>query len=431
MITKVNLLKDSEAELFVELNKEELQEYLKKTGEKISGLVRVDGFRPGKTPLDVVRKEIGDKKILEEALELAVTASLSKALKKENLEIVSSSDLAVNENTAESLKYSIKLLLFPEIKLGNYKNLNVAKKDVQVEDREVDNAIASLLKLHTEYKDFNGLAEKGHHLEIDFTVTENGRLIEGGESKNHPLILGNGGFVPGFEEELVGLKKGETKTFSLQVPKDYYQKSVTGKKLNFKVAIKSIKIGAVPELTDEFIKNLSSFNSVENFKAVVTENLRSEKQQKETDRLRLEILEKVNKNSEIKVPAKMLREQLEAMVVNFDKSLHEKGMELGLYLAHLKKTQEDLKKEWHAEAENQIRRGLIMREVAKRENIKVDEDEVQKATNSLLARNMLAGGGLSTSSEIDAEKVKQKAGDLLLHEKIFEFLEKQNVEKTN
>ena len=401
MQTKVKLLKDSEAELFVELDKEELREYLKKTGEKISGLVKFDGFRPGKTPLDVVRKEVGDEKILEEALELAVTASLSKALKKERLEVVSSSGLAISENTVESLKYSIKLLLFPEVKLGSYKNLGLAKKDIKIEDKEIDTAVESLLKMRTEYKDFDGPAERGHHLEIDFTVTESGRLIEGGESKNHPLILGSGGFIPGFEEELIGLKKGENKTFSLQAPKDYYQKSIAGKKLDFKATIKSVKSGKPPELNEDFVKSLGRFNSVDDFKGMVAENLKMEKKRRETDRLRLEILEKVNKTSEVKVPAKMLQEQLESMIANFDKSLHEKGMELGLYLAHLKKTQEDLKKEWHSEAENQVRRGLIMREIAKREGIKVGEDE---------------GEG---------------EGDLLLHEKIFEFLEKENVKEVN
>ena len=403
MQTKVKLLKDSEAELFVELDKEELREYLKKTGEKISGLVKFDGFRPGKTPLDVVRKEIGDEKILEEALELAVTASLSKALKKERLEVVSSSGLAISENTVESLKYSIKLLLFPEVKLGSYKNLGLAKKDIKIEDKEIDAAVESLLKMRTEYKDFDGPVERGHHLEIDFTVTESGRLIEGGESKNHPLILGSGGFIPGFEEELIGLKKGENKTFSLQAPKDYYQKSIAGKKLDFKATIKSVKSGKPPELNEDFVKSLGRFNSVDDFKGMVAENLKMEKKRRETDRLRLEILEKVNKTSEVKVPAKMLQEQLESMIANFDKSLHEKGMELGLYLAHLKKTQEDLKKEWHSEAENQVRRGLIMREIAKREGIKVGEDE----------------------DEGEGE------GDLLLHEKIFEFLEKENIKGVN
>ncbi len=424
MITKVKQLKDCEAEIFVELEKEELQSYIKKTGEQISKLVQVDGFRTGKVPLDVLRKNIGDQKILEESLELAVTDSLAKALKKEKLEIVNSSDLKVTENTPDSLKYSIKVLIFPEIQLGDYKNLKVAKKEVKVEDKEVENTIAYLLKSRTEYKESDTSAEKGNHLEVNFEVTHNGQPVEGGKSENHPLVLGSGSFIPGFEDQLVGLKKLETKTFSLEVPKDYYQKDVAGKKLDFKVTVKSVKTGKALELTDEFVKTLGNFGSAEDLRKSIAQGLKTEKEQKEKDRVRLEILDKVNKNSEVKVPEQLINEQLEGMIKNFDQSLHERGLELGLYLAQLKKTEDDLKKEWRVQAEDQIRRGLIMREVGKREDIKVSEAEIEEATSSLMSKYL---AGDQEKSSIDPNKLKQKAGDAILHEKIFEFLEKNNI----
>lgn len=423
MLTKVKQLKDCEAEMFVELEKEELQSYVKKTGEQISKLVQVDGFRAGKVPLDVLRKNIGDQKILEEALELAVTDSLAKALKKENLEIISSSDLKVTENTPDSLKYSIKILAFPKIKIGEYKNLNVVKKEFKVEDREVENTIAHLLKSHAQYKESDAPSERGNHLEIDFEVTHDGETVEGGKSENHPLALGNGNFIPGFEDHLAGLKKGETKSFSLEAPKDYYQKNIAGKKLDFKVTIKSVKTGKAPELTDEFVKTLGNFSSAEDLKNSIAEGLKAEKERKEKDRIRLEILDKVGKNSEIKIPEKLIEEQLEGMIKNFDQSLHERGMELSLYLAHLKKTEDDLKKDWRTQAEEQIRRGLIMREIGKKENISVSEGEVEEATSALLSGYLAGGQG---KDNIDPIRLKQKAEDAILHEKIFEFLEKNN-----
>ena len=138
MLTKIKELKNSEAELWVELDEEDLKHYLKKTGEKLSEVVQVDGFRSGKIPFDVLRKNIGDQKILEEALEFAVTDSLANALRKEKLEVISSSDLKVTENTPTQVKYSIKLLLFPEVKLGEYKGLEVSKKEVSVEEKEIE-----------------------------------------------------------------------------------------------------------------------------------------------------------------------------------------------------------------------------------------------------------------------------------------------------
>ncbi len=424
MLTKVKQLKDCESEMFVELEKEELQGYIRKTGEEISKLVQIDGFRAGKVPLDVLRKNIGDQKILEESLELAVTDSLAKALKKEKLEIISSSDLKVAENTPDSLKYSIKILVFPKVQLGSYKDFNIAKKEVKVEDKETENTIAYLLKSHTQYKESDTPAENGNHLEIDFEVMHNGQAVEGGKSENHPLILGKGNFIPGFEDRLVGLKKGETKTFSLEAPKDYYQKDVAGKKLDFKVTVKSVKTGRVPELTDEFTKTLGNFSSAKELKNSVAEGLRAEKEQKEKDRIRLEILDKIDKSSEIKIPEKLVEEQLEGMVKNFDQSLHERGMELALYLAHIKKTEDDLKKEWRTQAEEQIRRGLIMREIGKRENIQASGSEVEEATGALLSKYLVAG---NEKSNIDPAKLKQKAEDAILHEKIFEFLERNNI----
>lgn len=433
MLTKVTKLENSEAELFVELGKEELQSYLKKTGEQLSGMVKIDGFRAGKAPLNALRNKIGDQKILKEALELAVTGSLAKALEKEKLEIINSSELKISENTPDSLKYSIKLQLFPEVRLGNYKNLNVAKKEIEVEEKEIENAITLLLKSRTSFEDTDGPALKEHHLEIDFEVTENGRLVEGGKSENHPLILGKGNFIPGFEEQLEGLNKGGTKKFSLQVPEDYYQKGIAGKKLDFKVAVKSIKAGRIPELTADFVKRLGNFGSVEDLKKNITESLRAEKERKEKERFRLEILEKINKNSEIAMPVKLVEEQLDSMIANFDQSLHERGMELGLYLAHLKKTQDDLRKEWYKQAEDQIRRGLIMREIGKKEKISIDAREVQEAANSLMTQYMLNRGGDNFSLEagtggqqIDPERIKQKTEEMLLNEKIWDFLEKNS-----
>ncbi|HEY4484245.1 MAG TPA: trigger factor [Candidatus Paceibacterota bacterium] len=424
MLTKIKELKNSEAELWVELDEEDLKHYLKKTGEKLSEVVQVDGFRSGKIPFDVLRKNIGDQKILEEALEFAVTDSLANALRKEKLEVISSSDLKVTENTPTQVKYSIKLLLFPEVKLGEYKGLEVSKKEVSVEEKEIEETMTKILESRMVFKEFEGPAQNGHHLEVDFEVSDAGKLIDGGKSENHPLILGKGGFIPGFEDNLIGLKKGETKNFSLKSPDDYYQKTIAGKVLDFKVTVKSIKTGTIPDLNIEFFKTLGNFQSSEDLKNSIRSALKTEKEQKEKDRLRLEILDRVDKKSEMSIPPKLIEEQLEAMVANFDDNLHQQGMELSLYLAQVKKTRDDLKKNWYKQAESQIRRGLIMREIGKRESVKISEQEAQEATDSLVARYLTSA---PDKQGPDIEKIKQRAGDALLHEKIFEFLEKVNL----
>lgn len=425
MLTKLKPIANSQTELEVELNKEELREYLEKASENLSQAIGVAGFRPGKVPFEVLRKEIGDQKILEEALEMAVTGSLSQATRKEKLEVMASSGLNIKANTADALKYSVKLMLYPEVQLGEYRSLKLEKKKVQAEDQEIKEAIEYILKSRAAYQDFAGPAEKGHHLEIDFEVGTGGQPIEGGKSENHPFVLGRGNFIPGFEEQLKGLKKGEAKEFSLEAPQDYYQKSLAGKILDFKVTVKAVRTVTVPKLDGDFIKSLGHFKSEEELRENVAEGIRAEKEQKETERLRMEILNKIDEGSKINLPEKMVEQQLDALVTNFDRNLHAQGLELSLYLAHLKKTQEDLRKEWRGQAEKQIRQSLILREIGKREKIKVSDEEIEQAAGELLMRYTAQG---QDQSKVNMEEVKQRSGEAIFREKIFKFLEEKNLE---
>jgi len=426
MLTKLKPITNSQTELEVELDKEELKEYLEKASENLSQAISIAGFRPGKVPFDILRKEIGDQKILEEALEMAVVSSLAKATQKEKLEVMASSELKIIANTAEALKYAVKLMLYPEMELGVYRNLKLEKKKIQVEDKEIKEAIQYILKSRATYQDFDGPAENGHHLEIDFEVGAYGQPIEGGKSENHPFVLGKGNFIPGFEEQLLGLKKGEAKEFSLEAPEDYYQKSLAGKILDFKVTVKAVKTVTVPELDGSFIKSLGHFESEEELRENIAEGIKAEKEQKEAERLRMEILNKIEENSKIDLPGKMVEQQLDALIANFDHNLHTQGMELALYLAHLKKTQGDLRKEWRGQAEKQIRQSLILREIGKREKIKVNDEEIEQAAGGLLMRYAAQG---QDQSKINMEEVKQRSGEAIFREKVIQFLEEKNLDK--
>lgn len=424
MQTKLKPVANSQAELEVELNQEELKEYLEKASENLSLQLKIAGFRPGKVPFEVLRKEMGDQKILEEALEMAVVGSLSKATQKEKLEVMASSELKILSNSADLLKYSVKLMLYPEIKLGDYTGLKLEKKKVMVEEKEIQEAIQYILKTRATFKDFDGSAEEGHHLEIDFEVGADGQPVEGGKSENHPFILGKGNFIPGFEEQLKGLKKGEGKEFSLVAPQDYYQKSLAGKKLDFKVTVKSVKTVIIPELDENFVKSLGKFSSKDDLKKNIAEGIKAEKEQKEIEKLRVEILNRIDEKSKMDLPEKMVEQQLDALITNFDHNLHAQGMELSLYLAQLKKTQDDLRKEWQGQAEKQIRQSLILREIGKRENIKVSEEEIEQAATGLMMRYMTQG---QDQPKINIEEVKSQAGEAIFREKLFQFLEEKNI----
>lgn len=428
MITSIKKLKNSEAEMIVQLDQEDLKKYIKRAEGELAQVSSLDGFRPGRVPSAMLRKRLGDHKILEVAMDLAVKESFIQALRQEKLEVVSSLDLKVLSNSAEGLKYLAKLLLWPEVRLGTYRGLALSARPIKVEEKEIAEAINFILKSRTVFQAVDRPAQEGDHLEIDFEVRTAGGVIEGGKSENHPFILGQGNFIPGFEEQLKGLKKGEHKEFFLQAPEDYYQKSIAGKKLEFLVTIKAVKFGTRPELTDELARSLGRFASVQDLKDNIVRGLEEEKKQKEKERMRLEILEKIEGASVMDIPISMVEEQLAIMVSNFDQHLHGRGLELDLYLAHLKKNQKDLEQEWRPQAEKQVRRGLVLRAIGKKENIAVEEEEAEATAKHLIEQYLNQG---QNSEEIDFEGLKNRTRESLLNEKIFQFLETANLKNQN
>ena len=423
-------LPDSKIKLVVSLDKKDLLLSVEEAEKQLARDVRLEGFRPGKAPKDMVRKAIGEEKIREEALRLAVQSSLAKAMADEKLEIIDRVSFEIKENSPEKLVYWATFLIFPELVLGEYEGLGIKRNAVAVSDEEVKNILDEVLKSRTIFNEIKRPAQMGDRVEVDFTIKDNGTIIEGGKSENHPVVLGDGKFVPGFEEQLVGMEKGGTKHFSLKIPADYYQKTIAGKELDFEVAVKRVEDKTVPKLDDEFAKSLGNFHSLKEAEASINQGLTLEKEMKERDRVRLAILEKVAATTEVKIPPELIENRLDAMLRDLDGELHQKGMELGLYLAHIKKTQDELRREWRPKAELQAKMGLIARAIAKKEELSVGEEEVNQELQVVLQQYIMSGqggAGPEALQNIDPEGLKGKIRDTLLNEKVFEFLEKKNV----
>jgi trigger factor len=409
-------------ELAVELGREELAEYIRAAEDVFGRELSIDGFRPGKAPREMIRKQVGEARILESALQSAVQRSLGEVIAEKKLDVIEATDLAVKENSAEKLVYSVKLRLFPEVELPILAGIKVRRRDVVVEPSEIDQALDTIKASRAIMTETAEPAEKDNRLEVDFAVKENGTLIEGGESKNHPVIIGKENFVPGFEEQLIGMKKDEHKEFSLTVPKDFANKEIAGKKLDFSVTIKDIKKVTLPELTDEFAKTLGKFDNMDQLILSVKDGLLEEKTAKENQRVRLEIMNALIDQSKATVAPAMIEDQLTTMLQNFDQDLHRHDMELSLYLAKINKTQEDIKKEWRPEAERQVKMALVIHALARKYDIEVSREETDEALESLIQSTMLRDGGARPN--LDMERMRTSIQSRLLNEKTFEFLEK-------
>ncbi len=420
MKSEVKKIDSVQAELSVELSREELDLFVAKAEAGLGKNLEVDGFRKGKVPKDLIKKYVDPKTILDTALELALKESLAESIREKDLDVLNVSDLQIKENSPQKLVYSVLLIQFPSINISDL-NFKVKKKDIQVDKKEIDATVDSIKSSRAKLIDKNGPAENGDRVEIDFEVKLDGQVIEGGVSKNHPLILGKKTLIPGFEDNLVGMSVKQEKDFSLVAPKDYPHKLVAGKKLDVHVVIQNLKKVEPPELNDAFIHELGKFDNLDQLLASVKEGLMEEKKEKEKQRVRLEILSHIINNSSIIVPKHMAEEQLEEMINNFDSDLHKNGMELGPYLAHLNKTRDDLKNDWRPEAEKQVKTILVIHKIARDKKISAEPEEIEPALNemaqALILRGSAPGGGL------EMDKLRDTIATRIINEKTLQFLE--------
>ena len=419
-------INDSELELTIELGKEDLDGYVTMTEDKLSREVEVKGFRKGKVPKDAIRKEIGAARILEEALDLAMRDSLAKVVMAERLDVVDTADLKITENTPTKLLFSVKVTVFPVIKIGPLDSLKIKRKEISIEDSEIEDAINSLRNSKALFSDSTDSIKKGDRIEVDYEVSCDGKILEGGVSKNHPLVVGNNSFIPGFEDQLLNLKKDDEKKFSIEAPADYYKKEIAGKQLDFTVKITKVQNVVLPELNDEFASSLGKFKDLNELRDNIKTGLLAEKKDKEKQRARLEVLGTIAEKFNIPAPEFMVKQQLEAMIKNFDAELHKSGLELGLYLAHINKTQDDLRSDWKSEAEKQVRILLALHGVSKENNIFADDKEVEEATAEV-AKSYMADQRVD-AKDINLDAVRSNIRMRIQNDKTLDWIEKSCIE---
>lgn len=407
----------------MELDRGDLQKFIDKAESILGGDLEIKGFRKGKVPKELLKKNLDQGNVRDLAVEIAVQDSLSDVIKNSSLDVLNTSQLSVENNDATQLKYSILLDLFPEVALADLGKIKVKKQDVRVEEKEVQDAIEIIQNSRANFinKSDDETAEEGDRVEVDFEVKKDGQLIEGGVSKNHPLIIGGRNFIPGFEDQLVGMKKGDKKSFSITAPEDYFYKDVAGKSLDFNVRMNDIKKVIKPEVNDNFARSLGRFAGLAELREGLRGDLMQEKKMKESHKLRLEILDNIIDRSKIEVPGGLLNKQLDIMVSDFDRTLHEKGLELSLYLARIGKTQEELKKEWTKDAEKQVKISLVLRRIAKDLKLEASQEEIEEMANRVI--QSAVAGGEANRADINPVEIKESIELRIVNEKVLEYIE--------
>jgi len=308
------------------------------------------------------------------------------------------------------------------IELANYKGLKIKKNQSKIEKEEIEKSLDYLRQSRAKIITVNKPAQKGNQVEIDFEFRCAGVKTEDGTSKNHPLILGDARFLPGFEKELEGMSAGQEKEFSLKTPENWPDKRIVDKNLDFKVKMNLVQEREIPELNDEFAKSLGQFDSLDALKKNIEEGLIKEKQIKEDQRIKLELIGKVADESKMETPDSLIEQEVERMLAEFKFSINNIGLDFDRYLKEIKKTIDEIKKEWKNQAEKRVRIALCLRAIADKENIQISEEELTEKINQDLKQYPNTE---EVKKNIDLNALREYTEEVLRNEKVLGLIEKE------
>lgn len=363
----------------VELSAEDMKPYLDKAVVRISKEVKVDGFRPGKAPYEMLAKKIGEMEIYQEAAREAVDATLPSAIKKEGLDFVGQPQVSLEKVVpGEGITYSATLAKMPKVTLKKYDSIRVAKPEVKIDEDKVQRTMDDLRKMQAEAKEVEREAKEGDQLVVDFDVKQDGVSIEGGQATQAPVEIGAKQFIPGFEEELVGMKAGDTKTFNLTFPENYGAKHLAGRECEFTVTVHKVNELTLPEINDEFATKLG-FPSAEELNTQVRGNIERELSGEADQKFEVELIDAALEQADYEpIPQMMIEAELGQMEQELRANVEDQGGTFEDYLQHLDTSVEDLRESWKEQAEKRVKAALLMKEVAEAEKITVEEDEIKQ-----------------------------------------------------
>ena len=434
MIYKTNPLPKSQLEILVTVPFEEFEPHVKRAAVFLSEEHAIEGFRRGKASYDIVKQKFGEAVVYERGAELAVRKTypgiLEELAQKPPPGVIEFLPLGAPEVTitklapGNELVYKAVVARMPEIALPDYKAIArdalKEKREVSITEEEVDKTIKWVRESRAEYFPVRRPAEQGDAVEIDFELRADGVKIANGDSRNHPLIIGKSRFMPGFEDNLIGMVENEEKTFSLSVPADWHEKSLAGKDIGVKVTMRAIKEHHVPELNDEFACRLGNFATVASLRTSIKDSMAEEKKEKEKQRMRALCAERIAEKIDAVLPDVLIELELDKMFDELKTGVEDMEMKWEDYLLHIKKNLQELRSDWRVEAMKRVRIALVLREIAKRENIRPSEDEIDGEAHKFLARFKTTEDAKNT---IDPARLREYTRGTLRNQKVFEFLE--------
>ncbi|MDO8625885.1 MAG: trigger factor [Candidatus Magasanikbacteria bacterium] len=372
-------LEKSQAEFIITIKPEEYKKDLEKAAVRLSERAAIKGFRPGKAPYEMVKQQLGELKILEEALQSIVARTFFEAVTTEKLITIGQPDVKIEKLApGNDLIFKATAALLPVVTLPNLNEIKIEKKAVAVGDKEVGETLDNLKKMQSKEVIKNGPATKEDKVIIAMEMFLDKVPVEGGQAPNHQVYLSEAHYIPGLAEQLVGLKKDELKEFNLKFPADHYQKHIAGRNVDFKIKVKDVFTLEYPEVDDVFAKALGQA-SVAKLKELLLGNLTREAENKEDHRQEEAILEQMIEKSKFEdLPEILVDSEKRKMFYELKNDLERRGLDMAKYLLDIKKTEAQIFADFKEGAEKRAKAALISRQVAKDNDIKVEKTELDQ-----------------------------------------------------
>ena len=410
----------NEVKLNVTIEAEKFDEAIKKVYFKSAKYFNIPGFRKGKAPMNIVEKYYGKEIFYEDAFNEVVPEELEKAVEENKLEVVSRPDIDVTQiGKGQDLIFTAVFQTKPEAELGKYKGVEIKKIEYKVTDEDVEHELGHMQEHNSRLISVEDRpVEKGDIANINFEGFVDGVAFEGGKAENHDLEIGSNTFIPGFEDQIIGMKIDEEKDIKVKFPDDYFSKDLAGKDATFKVKVNEIKKKELPKLDDEFAKDVSEFDTLKELKESI-----KEKQQKQNDeRAKYEtqdaVIKAVCENVKVDIPSGMIETETENMLKDMEQRLAYQGLKLDQYLQMMGKTREEMQKEYEPQATEAIKSRLALEAVIKAEKIEVPEIDVDEKIKEM-AKNY---GKENDEEFLKNENVRNYIKQGLESEKAIEFL---------
>ncbi|HAZ16668.1 MAG: Trigger factor [Parcubacteria group bacterium GW2011_GWA2_43_13] len=423
-IERKNLEKSHEVELSIELSPQEVRPYLEEAARHLSEKSPVKGFRPGLVSFDIMRKRFGDSVIVEHALESIVSKTVFDAIKKEGIETMGPPRIDIKQagDADKPLVYSASVALVPTVTPVAYDKVSVKKKDIKVEDQEIDAVIQHIRESRTQEALVLREARVGDKVEVDFFLEIGGVPIEDGQGKKHPFVIGKKQVVPEFDEQVIGMIAGEEKSFDVRFPADYFKKELQGKQARARLILQSVYELVAPEVTDEFVSRISrDVKTVSEFRFMISKNLESEKQHDEDQRCEEQLLSALVKKSEYSpISPSLIEAEAHRMVHEMQDSIQSRGLKWEDYLAHIKKTEDEMIKDADPQAEQRFKAGLLIRAVALKEEIVADDAEIEQEISRMMEQ--YGSLGEEAKQKINSKAHREHVKMILRNRKAIEFL---------